>query len=121
MVRYITEKMIHKNQVEIMIKKAIECVRDELVNIKQKFEELKKELNGLKKLLNVSTILKVTKSYSELIKGEKKENVIFVKLQQRSKEANKLIRRESEYQKYGHRTVQIIRKITTIRSSWVAM
>ncbi|XP_039313145.1 uncharacterized protein LOC120359509 [Solenopsis invicta] len=82
-VKEIKDEAVRKNEIKTMIK---EVVQEELENVKQEIETLKKMIHGSKE--------GPQRSYSEAVKEKKKENVIIVKpkLQQESEDTKKVIK-----------------------------
>jgi len=82
----IKDETAYKRKIKIIIK---EVVQEEMINIKQELEDLRKIIQG-----KTGGPARVKKSYSEAVKEKKKENIIIVKskVQQESETTKKLIK-----------------------------
>jgi len=63
-------EMIHKDDIERMIKEAVKRAKDELRKVQQKLTDIKRELNEAR--LEDSIKDKIARSYSDVIKEKKK-------------------------------------------------
>jgi len=62
MMKNINEKMIHKDDIERMIKERVGYISSKLINIKQELRDVKRELNELRELLNGDTKDNITRA-----------------------------------------------------------